>query len=86
MTAMDDKDAYQPVACAVYDAFEAAATRGRKLRLDVTGADGAHATVEARIQDLYAKEGGEYAVLDDGTSVRLDRLAIVPDETPPRSG
>lgn len=68
---------YQPIACALYDAFEAAATRARTVRLEVTGEDGARATVDTRIRDLFAKDGVEYARLDDGTTVRLDRLAIV---------
>lgn len=68
---------YQPIACALYDAFEAAAMRARIVRLEVTGEDGARRTVDTRIRDLFTRDGVEYARLDDGTAVRLDRLAIV---------
>ena len=68
---------YQPIACALYDAFEAAATHARVVRLEVTGEDGVRRTVDTRIRDLFTQDGVEYARLDDGTAVRLDRLAIV---------
>ena len=81
MTGPQDDD-YRPVSCDFHDALEAAATLRRTVTIEVIGADGARTRRQARIADIVSRDKVEYALLDDGSSVRLDRLAAVDDATP----
>ena len=68
-------DAYRPVACGLYDRFEAAAVERRTVRLVLTGG----AALTGRIADVFSKDAAEWLVLvtDDGVphTLRLDTIA-----------
>lgn len=70
-------DAYQPISCELHDVLEAAATLRKRVPVVVLDADGASTSREARITDIFGKDGIEYVVLDSGETVRLDALAEV---------
>jgi len=73
---MPDTDGYQPIACGFYDELGLRMMRGTPCRLVVETDDGREA-VEATIEDLYTEGDAEYVRLDDGTTVRLDRVVGV---------
>jgi len=71
---------YSPIACALHDHLEAAATTGRPCRIvfrDAAGAAGAPQEVYDRIADLFARGGAEFLLTAGGTEVRLDHLESV---------
>lgn len=64
---------YEPIDCGVHDVLEAAAVRRTLCVIRWTeGKDVRRASTT--IDDLYARDGAEYAVLGEGSVVRLDRL------------
>ncbi|MFA9219095.1 MAG: hypothetical protein ACEQSK_18585 [Sphingomonadaceae bacterium] len=68
---------YQPISCELHDVLEAAATLRKRVAVMALDADGARTTREARITDIFGKNGIEYVVLDSGETIRLDALAEV---------
>ena len=45
--------------------------------------DGGHRrVVDARVADLFARDGAEYMRLDDGSLIRLDRIVSIEDAQP----
>ena len=75
---MTDASDYQPVACGLYDDLGLRMTRGTLCRLVVEGDDGPE-TLETTIDDLYTQGDAEYVRLEDGRTVRLDRIVEVDD-------
>jgi transcriptional antiterminator Rof (Rho-off) len=78
---------YRPIACEFHDDLEAYAVTGRRVRILHAPADapepgnGAAEPVlrsEGRIRDLFTNgKKEEFLTLDDGTSIRLDRIRSV---------
>ncbi|WP_372012772.1 hypothetical protein [Pseudoxanthomonas sp. 10H] len=68
---------YVPINCEFHDVLEATAIRRRLASFTLRDDGGAHRTLLARIADLHARDGAEYMRLDDGSEVRLDRIAAV---------
>lgn len=68
---------YQPIACGFYDELGLRMMRGQTCRLVIEN-DGVR-TVETIIRDVYTEGDAEYARLDDGACVRLDRIRQVDD-------
>lgn len=66
-------DAYTPIDCGFYDRVEAAAMRRTSVVLELT--DGT--SVTARILDVGAKEGADWAEVEGVGPVRLDRIAVL---------
>ncbi len=64
-------DVYTPIDCGFYDRVETAAMRREAVALELT--DGASMT--ARILDVGARDGADWAEVDGVGSVRLDRIA-----------
>jgi transcriptional antiterminator Rof (Rho-off) len=62
--------AYTPIDCSLYDHYEAAATLKQQVQL--TLADGS--TAEGRITDLFIQDAAEHLRLDNGRTIRLDRI------------
>ncbi len=60
-------DNYAPIACDLYDQLIEAATRRRAVTLRRAG----H-TSRVVIVDIFTREGAEWALLEDGETVRLD--------------
>lgn len=74
---MNEASPYEPLACSLYDRFEAAATLRRPLGVARPAADGSSAVHQVRILDLFTRSHAEYALLDNGETVRLDVLAAM---------
>ena len=70
-------DAYHPINCEFHDVLEATATQRRSVPIQYLDAQGMAVDVHARIVDLGARAGAEYMQLDDGSTVRLDRIVSV---------
>ncbi|MCB9183620.1 MAG: methyltransferase domain-containing protein [Flavobacteriales bacterium] len=62
---------YSPVACALYDRFEAAAVTRRPIKLSMI--DGG--TVEGIIDDLFIRDGADWLRLKSGGEYRLDAIS-----------
>lgn len=80
---MTPPGAYRPVACGLYDRFEAAAVARRTVRLVLT--DGTERS--GRIADLVSDGDGEWLVLADSDgarqTLRLDTVASMADDARP---
>lgn len=78
---------YRPIACDFHDDLEAYAVAGRRVRILHAPADaaetgneaaGADLRSEGRIRDIFTNgQKEEFLILDDGTSIRLDRIRSV---------
>jgi len=67
---------YEPVACALYDDLGLRMMRGTPCRL-VVEKDGRTEALVTTIEDLYTEGDAEYAQLDGGRTIRLDRIVVV---------
>lgn len=65
---------YVPINCEFHDVLEAAAVRRRVVAIHHLDPAGQPTIVDARIDDLHAKDGEEYMRLDDGRLIRLDQV------------
>ena len=70
---------YVPIDCEFHDVLEAAATLRRIVAIDHLDDEGNRRVVDARIADLFARDGAEYMRLDDGSLIRLDRIVSIDD-------
>lgn len=68
---------YQPINCEFHDVLEAAATRRAVVRIDYRDDDGLLQQVSGRIVDLPSSHRVEYALLDSGQRLRLDRIVAI---------
>jgi transcriptional antiterminator Rof (Rho-off) len=75
---MSDSNNYQPVACGFYDELGLRMMRGASSRLLVETDDGPD-VIETHIEDLYTEGGAEYVRLENGRTIRLDRVLEVDD-------
>lgn len=69
-------DQYKPVDCGFYDRLETAATLKKTVEISYLS-EGQTLTATAVIKDLKSVNGAEFAVLSDGTLIRLDRILSV---------
>lgn len=65
---------YQPISCSVHDRLEALAVRGKTVVLSYRDRWGEPEQVRSRILDVFASEGAEWLLLENGQRVRLDRI------------
>ncbi len=70
-------DLYTPIACSLHDELEALAVRREQVRIRFQDADGGEREVAGTIADIRARGGAEHLRMDDGTTIRLDRLKEV---------
>ena len=68
---------YIPIDCEFHDVLEATATRRQVATVHYLDEEGQPRAVDARIADLYAKDGIEYMQLDDGRVIRQDRIVSI---------
>lgn len=80
---MNPIEPYEPISCAVHDRLEALAVLGRTVRLVHRTSEGAAERVRSRILDIYALEGAEYLLLENGQRIRLDRIVEFSGSTSP---
>jgi hypothetical protein len=70
-----------PIACSLHDRLEALATMRRPCAVVFRAPDSGDLTeIYGRIVDVFAREGAEFVRMEDGTTVRLDRLVRVDGE------
>ena len=67
---------YVPVACALHDRLEDWAVRGTPVEVVWRDAGGEH-RLDARIADVFARDGADWVALSTGETVRADRLVRV---------
>lgn len=68
--------AYTPIACHLYDELEIVAMRRKTVEV-VFQDELSHPPVEAKISDLWARDGVEYLKLSTGETFRLDQIQSV---------
>lgn len=68
---------YTPIACDLHDRLQLLVMRGRLVSLVVRDDDGVARTVATHLVDVLTRDGAEWVVTGDGTSLRLDRLIEV---------
>lgn len=71
---------YVPIDCSIHDRLEALATLRRRSVIAHRTRDGGIARVEARIVDVYTRDGAEWIALEGGEVLRLDTLVEVDGE------
>lgn len=69
-------DRYRPIDCAVHDVLEASAVRRTVCRIRLREGSGER-EVLTTIDDVYSRDGAEWADLGDGSRVRLDQFIEV---------
>ena len=80
---------YAPVDCEFHDVLESLATLRKRARIVFRGPSGEREVRDAVVADVFVRDSAEYLQLDDGETIRLDRLIEVdgvalPTTPPPR--
>lgn len=71
-------DSYRPIDCDFHDQIESLATTRHPVHLTFKDEGGGLATRDGIIEDVYtAPTKEEFLRMDDGTTVRLDRITDV---------
>ncbi|MDV6236055.1 hypothetical protein CH379_010515 [Leptospira ellisii] len=65
---------YVPVSCELYDRLEEVSLRKKSVALELNDAQGRRIFLKVRIADLISENREEFAMLDDGERIRLDRI------------
>lgn len=65
---------YQPINCSLYDHLEAAITKNEMVELIISSKEGIEQKMHIRCKDLYAKNGEEFLVLENESTLRLDQI------------
>ncbi len=65
---------YEPIACALYDRLEEAATLKKRVEIRYRDGKGQPMEIRGRIIDLRVSQGAEWLVLEEGLTLRLDQL------------
>jgi Rho-binding antiterminator len=68
---------YVPLPCDVHDELEAFAVRRETVRIRFRDPEGAEQEIMGTIVDIWSEGGAEYLRIDDGVTIRLDRLREV---------
>lgn len=77
---------YIPISCDYYDLLEIAAMRNQESDFEYWDEHGQKQNTRGRIEELYAREGQEFLVLNTGLRFRLDRLVRMDDQVVPLAG
>ncbi|TGK31623.1 hypothetical protein EHQ05_00390 [Leptospira yasudae] len=68
-------DVYVPVSCDLYDRLEEIVLRKIRVSLELSGEEaGTTSTQKQRIFDLVSMNREEFAVLENGEKIRLDKI------------
>lgn len=68
---------YQAISCDFHDILEALATTNKLARLRFVDGEGLAQERQARVLDVYSRQGAEYIALSSGETLRLDQLHSV---------
>ena len=84
-----NNDAYAPIDCEFHDVLESRATLRKRTRIVFRGPAGGRESRDAIVADVFVRDSAEYLQLDDGETIRLDRLieadGVALPETPTNS-
>jgi Rho-binding antiterminator len=67
---------YIPINCSFYDILEAAATQKRKVEICIMDEEGTKC-FDAIIVNLITQSGEEFMIVDNGDSIKLDKILRV---------
>lgn len=70
------KTDYKPVDCSLHDTYEHHITLKTRLSISYLINDIEH-TVQSRIKEIYTREGEEFMVINEGDTVRLDKVLSI---------
>jgi Rho-binding antiterminator len=76
----NDPIPYLPINCSSHDILLAKATLKTNCKISYTNEDGNILQTEAVIIDVYTKTKEEFLQLNNGITIRLDKLIMVDDE------
>jgi Rho-binding antiterminator len=65
---------YAPVDCEFHDVLESLATLRKRARIVFRGPAGDREVRDAMVTDVFVRDSAEYLQLDNGETIRLDRL------------
>jgi len=68
---------YQPISCDFYDILEESATLKKRSIIHFYNTDQQEEQIVSRIKNLFTKEKEEFMELENGRTIRLDRLISV---------
>ena len=69
-----ENQAYVPISCSIHDELESAAVLRLNAEMLYFDEQGAEQSTSERIVDIAIRNRQEFAVLADGTEIRLDRI------------
>ncbi|MFT5263236.1 MAG: Rho-binding antiterminator [Polaribacter sp.] len=72
-----EKTDYKPIDCNLYDEVVLLIMRKQKIKIDYQNEAGKDLEAETILKDVFAKEGEEFILLENGERVRLDRLSKI---------
>jgi len=68
---------YKPIDCNLYDEVILLIMRKQKIKIDYQTETGKSQEVETILKDVYAREGEEFVLLENGDKIRLDRVVKI---------
>jgi Rho-binding antiterminator len=68
---------YQPISCEFHDALESYATRRAPVDIVLLDPAGAEQRIRTVVSDIFARNGEEFLVTQDGLHIRLDQLKSI---------
>ncbi|HET9949844.1 MAG TPA: hypothetical protein VFQ22_13050 [Longimicrobiales bacterium] len=74
---MTEERDYVPIACSLHDELESLAVLREPVQITYVEPDGSEREAHGIVVDVWAQSGAEYLRVEDGTTVRLDRLREV---------
>jgi Rho-binding antiterminator len=77
---------YVPISCEFHDRLLASATLGEECELEIGSDVGVAERIRGVIADVYSRGGAEYLRLDDGRTLRLDRIRALNGRPMPSVG
>ncbi len=72
-----DNTPYINISCDLYDQLEAFAMKAIQLKIMIEDDSGVSTEVYTKIRDLQTKDKEEFAILENGQRVRLDRITSI---------
>lgn len=77
--------AYIPIDCGFHDLLESLVVLGAECMVKYRSAEGEARSVTTRLLDVFAGGEEEFAMLESGAQIRLDRLLAVDGTPRPRA-
>jgi Rho-binding antiterminator len=68
------KNNYKPIDCNLYDELILLIMRKQNIQILFQNESGAEEEMDTVLKDIYSKEGEEFILLENGNTLRLDKL------------